>query len=117
MEDKRLQRLAPLQLAKHIVEGGPQLLRVQRVENLPHPRIARHLIDEKHPLHVLVQAALLKCQQRGILEREQGQARHQGIGQRNVRIPPRVGNLFEPLPQQRQQSICRQSLARLDNKV
>ena len=46
------QSLSALQLSKNIVEQRPQRIRFERIEYLPHLRIARNLLDTKKSVHL-----------------------------------------------------------------
>ena len=101
MKRIRLQGLAALQLAKHVVENRPQQVRLQRVEDLSHLRVARDLADAEQRLHVLIVATRVERQQRRVLEREHGQGRADRIGQRDGRfLMPMVGESPEGISDQ-----------------
>ncbi len=97
IENERLQGLSTLELAKDIVEQGPQLPRFHGVEDLSHVRVRGNMGDPKQIPHVLVIAAFLKCQQRGVLQRKHAESRHQCVRQGNRTLPPTmVGDLLKP---------------------
>lgn len=114
VEDKRFQGLAPLQLTEDVAEGVPQTLGGHFVENLPHLRVAGNLSDAEQRLEVPIAAALVEGQQRGILQREHGEGRHQRVGQGNRRRgSPRIGYPGKAAADQGIEGIRRQVLADL----
>jgi hypothetical protein len=114
VENERLQGLAPLQLAEDVAISRPQVLGVHRVENLPHPRVAGNLADAEQGIQIGIAATVVEGQQRGVLQREHGEGRHQGVGQGNRRIgAPRIGDLGETAANQGIEGIRRQVLATL----
>ena len=90
------------------------MLGVHRVENLPHLRVAGNLSDAEQRLQVPIAATVVEGQQRGVLQREQGEGRHQRVGQGNRRAgSPRIGDLGEAAANQGIEGIRRQVLANL----
>jgi hypothetical protein len=81
-----LQPLAALQLRKQRLVQRLQTARVERIEALAKARVARRPLDPVERLEVrprgrLLAVVLLELQQRGILQPEQRQPRHQVIDQ------------------------------------
>jgi len=94
-------------------KNGPQVLGVQRVENLPHPRVAGNLADAEQRLEILVAATVVEGQQRGVLQREQSEGRKQRVGQGNRRArPSRIGDLGKSVANQGIEGIRRRAPTR-----
>ncbi len=111
---KPLQPLAALQLTEQRRVQRAQVARIQRIEALAKARVTRGALDSVECFEIrprrLFPAAVLELQQRGILQPEQRQPRHQMIDQRN-RVAGCVGDLPEHLPHRVQQTFGAELLA------
>jgi hypothetical protein len=117
MEYVLLQHLATLQLTKHVTEQRTQGLRINAIQNLTQSRVAWHLPNTKQPFHVFIAATSVKRQQRRILQCEQGQSGHQGVGQRNRSVGvAMIWNSLAPLANQAIQRIGSKMFANLRRK-
>jgi hypothetical protein len=76
-----LQNLAALHLAKDILEGGTKPDRVHLVEDLAHLGVAGDALQAEDRMQIVVQSTATEGKQRGVLQGEDGEARHQGVGQ------------------------------------
>src|SRR6185369_6340147 len=94
-KDIILKDLAALQLAKDLLEGGTEVIGVNLVEDLAHLGVAGDGHEAENRAKVVIQSPALEGKQGGVLEGEQGQARHQGVGQREGRATTLLGQSLE----------------------
>src|SRR5436189_2399159 len=94
-EDKLLQDLAALQRAEEVLEGGADLVRGHLVEDGPYLSIAGDGLEAEDRAEVVIQGATLESEQGGVLQAEQRQASHQGIGQSEGGAAPLLGQFLE----------------------
>ncbi len=80
-KDERLEDLAPLELAEDVSEGRAELDGVHVIEDAAHLRVAGEGLQAKDAVQVVIEGAPGEGQQGRVLEGEQGQSGHQGIGQ------------------------------------
>ena len=113
VEHQRLQGLAPLQSAEHVVEHRPQSFRVDGVQDFAHAGVAGNLADAKELLQVAIMAAGIEGQQRGILQGEHREGRQQRVPQRDLRLGPLVETPLQAGPHCAAQTIGGQMTARL----
>ena len=107
---------AALLAAEDITEHGSQVGRIDGVENGPHLGVTRNAADVIDGSEIVARVipALVESQQGRILQREQGQARHQGIAQRNAaRVGTTIRHLFECGAEPSKQPIGGEILASL----
>ena len=86
--------LAALQATEDLAERGPQVRGIDRIQDVPHLRVAGDAVDPIDGAEVVlgVVAAVVEGQQGRVLEREHGKGRHQCIGQGDFNLAgPRVG--------------------------
>ena len=76
-----LQRFAALEGAQDIREERTQILGLDRIEDFAHRGIARHALHTVDPLQIACGSLLVKGQQRGRFQREQGKGGHECIRQ------------------------------------
>ena len=91
-----LQALAPLKRREHALERPPQHARVHLIEPFPQRRVRRRPSDPVQTLQVrtnqcLVPGVAVELQQRGVLQTEDRQPRHQTV--REVQTPSGHGVL------------------------
>ncbi len=88
--DERFQRLATLQAEKDITEHLPQVVGIDQIKEGPHLGVAGDVVDAVDGAEVIVgiSTAFVEGQQGGILEREHGKRRHQGVAKGGSRPPP-----------------------------
>ena len=81
--DEAFEHLAALQAPEDLAERGPQVRRIDRIQDVPHLRVAGDAVDPIEGAEVVlgVVAAVVEGQQGRVFEREHGKGRHQGIGQ------------------------------------
>ncbi len=81
--DERFECLAALQAAEDVLEQGPQVVGIDRVEDVPHLRVAGDVVDAVDGAKdvVGIAAALVKSQEGRILEGEHGKGGHQCVAQ------------------------------------
>ena len=91
--DEAFEHLAALQATEDLAERGPQVRGIDRIQDVPHLRVAGDAVDPIDGAEVVigVVAAVVEGQQGRVLEREHGKGRHQGIGQGDFNLArPRV---------------------------
>src|SRR5687768_1219027 len=85
-KDHLFKAFAALKATKSGFERGSQVFRLDRVEYLTHRCITRHPSNAVNALQVGLSALLVKSEQRGRFEGEQGKGGHEGITQRDLGI-------------------------------
>ena len=80
---KSSKSLSPLQATEHVGEQGTNLRRIDAIQDLPQARIAGNAAHTVDPPNVGITATLVKRQQRGLLQREHGEGRHENIAERD----------------------------------
>src|SRR5208337_3048125 len=91
--DEAFEHLAALQATEDLAERGPQVRGIDRIQDVPHLRVAGDAVDPIDGAEVVIEvvAAVVEGQQGRVLEREHGKGRHQGIGQGDFDLAgPRV---------------------------
>ncbi len=88
IKDQRLERFAALQLPKDPAKHRPQGVGGHGIQPLSHIGVARDALDAIEGLPIALRALPIKVEQRGAFEREQGEARHEGIGQGHPGLSP-----------------------------
>lgn len=79
-KDERLEELAWLQQAADISESRAELEGIHVVQDATHLGVAGEGLETEDTVEVVIEGAVGEGQQRRILEGEQGQSGHQGIG-------------------------------------
>ena len=107
-----LQRFAALEGAQELREERTQILGRDRIEDFAHRGIARHALHTVDPRHIACGSLLVKGQQRGRLQREQGKGGHACIRQCNIGCArAMIGHVSTAGSQQAEQGIGGQRLA------
>jgi hypothetical protein len=104
-EDIRLEDLAALQLAEDIPEGRAEAVGVDVVEDGPHLGIAGDGLKAEDAAEVVIDGPMHEGEQGRVLEGEQGQTGHQGVGQGEVGIPAWLRESLEALADEADQGI------------
>jgi hypothetical protein len=102
------QGLAADQSGEDVLEGGPELLGIDRIEDFAQASITGdvfHVEDHPQVLFVLL-SSLIEGQQGRILESEHGQSTHQRIRQADIRFSGSgIGDVLEGFPEVPEQGI------------
>ena len=112
--DEAFERLAALQATEDLAERGPQVRRIDGIEDVPHLGVAGDAVDAVDGAEVVVgvAAAVVEGQQGWVFEREHREGRHQGIAQGDFDLAgPEVGKRAETGAEQPEEGVGREILA------
>ena len=100
--DEAFEHLAALQATEDLAERGPQVRGIDRIQDVPHLRVAGDAVDPIDGAEVVVGvvAAVVEGQQGRVFEREHGEGRHQGVA-KGISTSPDRGSGREPKWKQR----------------
>ena len=111
--DEAFEHLAALQATEDLAERGPQVRGIDRIQDVPHLRVAGDAVDPIDGAEVVlgVVAAVVEGQQGWVFEREHREGRHQGIVQWDFdHARPRIGKRTEMGAERAEQGVGRETL-------
>ena len=116
-EDILLQDLAPLQLAEEVLEDGAEVVGIDLIQDGAHLGVAGDGLQAKDRLEVVIQRPALEGEQGGILEGEEGQPGHQGVGQGKGGATALLREFLETTPDEGDQGIKMQVAAQTRRRM